>query len=170
MKRAETSALFYFFITKWNFLGIMYNEGIIREEVCIVTKQKNRLKHFILILLSFLMIFSNVFVANATVNYDNEVAPLYVNISSHLEKIEISGIKAECKAKLYANKSVPLKIKMELQKEKSKGYETVETWTSSKTGTVLAMSESRNINVLCNYRLKVTFTAGKETEVVYKYQ
>ena len=28
MKRAETSALFYFFITKWNFLGIMYNEGI----------------------------------------------------------------------------------------------------------------------------------------------
>ena len=107
MKRAETSALFYFFITKWNFLVIMYNEGIIREEVCIVTKQKNRLKQFILILLSFLMIFSNVFVANATVNYDNEVAPLYVNISSHLEKIEISGIKAECKAKLNANKSVP---------------------------------------------------------------
>ena len=67
-----------------------------------MTKQKNRLKQFILILLSFLMIFSNVFVANATVNYDNEVAPLYVNISSHLEKIEISGIKAECKAKLYA--------------------------------------------------------------------
>lgn len=42
MKRAETSALFYFFITKWNFLGIMYNEGIIREEVCIVTKQKKQ--------------------------------------------------------------------------------------------------------------------------------
>jgi len=170
VKRAETSALFYFFITKWNFLGIMYNEGIIREEVCIVTKQKNRLKQFILILLSFLMIFSNMLVANATVNYDNEVAPLYVNISSHLEKIEISGIKAICSATLKAKNSVPLKIKMELQKEKSKGYETVETWTSSKTGTVLAMSESRNINVLCNYRLKVTFTAGKETEVVYKYQ
>ena len=154
MKRAETSALFYFFITKWNFLGIMYNEGIIREEVCIVTKQKNRLKQFILILLSFLMIFSNVFVANAAVNYDNDVAPLYINIS----------------ATLKAKNSVPLKIKMELQKEKSKGYETVETWTSSKTETVLGMSESRNINVLCNYRLKVTFTAGKETEVVYKYQ
>ena len=60
-------------------------------------------------------------------------------------------------------------LEMELQKEKSKTYETVETWTSSKTGTVLAMSESRNINVLCKYRLKVTFTAGKETEVVYKY-
>lgn len=33
MKRAETSALFYFFITKWNYLGIMYNEGINRKGV-----------------------------------------------------------------------------------------------------------------------------------------
>ena len=36
-------------------------------------------------------------------------------------------------------------------------------------GTTLFVSESRNINVLCNYRLKVTYTAGSETEVVYKY-
>ncbi len=134
-----------------------------------MTKQNNKLNKFVLILLSFLMIFGNVTVANAADNHDNEVAPLYVNISNHFEQIEISGIKAKCSAKLYAKKSVPLKIKMELQKEKSKSYETVETWTSSKTGTVLAMSESRNINVLCKYRLKVTFTAGKETEVVYKY-
>lgn len=96
MKRAETSALFYFY-HKMEFLGIMYNEGIIREEVCIVTKQKNRLKQFILILLSFLMIFSNVFVANATVNYDNEVAPLYVNISSHLEKSKYQELKLNVK-------------------------------------------------------------------------
>ncbi|WP_177919062.1 hypothetical protein [uncultured Eubacterium sp.] len=32
--------------------------------------------------------------------------------------------------------------------EKNNGYETVKTWTSSKTGTRLPMSESRNINVL----------------------
>ena len=134
-----------------------------------MTKQNNKLNKFVLILLSFLMIFGNVTVANAADNHDNEVAPLYVNISSHRESIEISGIKAKCTAKLKSQNSVPLKIKMELQKEKSKSYETVETWTSSKTGTLLAMSETRNINVLCNYRLKVTFTAGKETEVVYKY-
>ena len=140
--------------------------GLIGKEVCIVTKQNKSIKQFVLIVLSFLMVFGNVAVANATVNYDNEVAPLYINISSHFEKFEISGIKAICSATLKAKNSVPLKIKMELQKEKSKGYETVETWTSSKTGTVLAMSESRNINVLCNYRLKVTFTAGKETEVL----
>ena len=134
-----------------------------------MTKQNNQLNKFVFILLSILMIFGNVAVANAADNHDNEVAPLYVNILSHRENIELSRIKAKCSAKLYAKNSVPLKIKMELQKEKSKGYETVETWTSSKTGTLLAMSESRNINVLCNYRLKVTFTAGKETEVVYKY-
>ena len=144
--------------------------GLIGKEVCIVTKQNKSIKQFVLIVLSFLMVFGNVAVANATANYDNEVAPLFVNISNHSEKFEISGIRAECKAKLHANNSVPLKIKMELQKEKSKGYETVETWTSSKKGTVLAMSESRNINVLCNYRLKITFTAGNETEVVYKYK
>ena len=135
-----------------------------------MTKQNNQLNKFVFILWSILMIFGNVAVANAADNHDNEVAPLYVNILSHRENIELSRIKAKCSAKLYAKNSVPLKIKMELQKEKSKGYETVETWTSSKTGTLLAMSESRNINVLCNYRLKVTFTAGKETEVVYKYK
>lgn len=135
-----------------------------------MTKQNNQLNKFVFILLSILMIFGNVAVANAADNHDNEVAPLYVNILSHRENIELSRIKAKCSAKLYAKNSVPLKIKMELQKEKSKGYETVETWTSSKTGTLLAVSESRNINVLCKYRLKVTFTAGKETEVVYKYR
>lgn len=143
--------------------------GLIGKEECIVTNQNKSIKQFVLIVLSFLMVFGNVAVADAAVNYDNEVAPLYVNISNHSEKFEISGIRAECKATLKSKKSVPLKIKMELQKEKSKTYETVETWTSSKTGTVLAMSESRNINVLCKYRLKVTFTAGKETKVVYKY-
>ena len=58
---------------------------------------------------------------------------------------------------------------MELQKKKTNGYETVETWTSSKNGVSLAMSESRNINILCDYRLKATFTAGNESTVVYKY-
>ena len=58
---------------------------------------------------------------------------------------------------------------MELQKKKSGVYETVKTWTSSKNGTYLAMSEARNINVFCDYRLKVTFTAGSETDIEYKY-
>ena len=141
--------------------------GLIGKEECIVTKQNKSIKQFVLIVLSFLMVFGNVAVADATVNYDNEVAPLYVNILSHRESIEISGIKAKCTAKLKSQNSVPLKIKMELQKEKSKTYETVETWTSSKTGTVLAMSESRNINVVCKYRLKVTFISIDELSIFY---
>lgn len=40
---------------------------------------------------------------------------------------------------------------------------------SGKNGVTLAMSESRNINILCDYRLKATFTAGSESTVVYKY-
>ena len=58
---------------------------------------------------------------------------------------------------------------MELQKKKSDGYETVETWNGSKNGTSLTMTKTRNINRLCKYRIKATFTAGSEKEVVYQY-
>lgn len=142
---------------------------LIRGEVYIMTKQNIRIRQITLMLLSLLMIFGSTFVSNAAVNNDSKISPYYVNISNRSASLSISGIKAECSATVQSNKSVALKIKMELQKEKSSGYETVETWTSSKTGTILAMSESRNINILCNYRLKVTFTAGSETEIVYKY-
>lgn len=134
-----------------------------------MTKQNKRLNQVCLVFLSFLMIFGNAFISNAAVNNDNEISPCYINICDSSAKLNISGIKASCSASVHSNKSVALKIKMELQKEKSSGYVTVETWTSSKTGTILAMSESRNINILCDYRLKVTFTAGSETEVVYRY-
>lgn len=97
------------------------------------------------------------------------ITPLAVNISRHSESFEISGIKATCKATLKADKSMKLTIKMELQKLKSGAYETIKTWTGSKTGTTLTMSESRNINIFCDYRLKVTFTAGSETVTVYRY-
>ena len=127
-------------------------------------------KQFALIILSVLMIFGNAMISDAAVINDDGISPYYVNISDSSAKLSISGIKANCSANLQSKKSVNLKIKMELQKKKSSGYETVETWTSSKTGTILAMSKSRNINALCKYRLKVTFTAGSETTVIYKYE
>lgn len=135
----------------------------------IMTKTKSRMKQYFLILLSILTIFSNTAICYAEVNYDNEICPCYVNIDRAFANLDISGIKANCSATISANNSMNLKIVMELQKSKSSGYETVETWTSSKTGTYLAMTESRLINVLSDYRLKITFTAGNETEVVYKY-
>lgn len=115
------------------------------------------------------MIFGNSVVAQASDNAEYAVEPYYVNILQRNLDITISGIKAQCKASLKTDKSLNLKIKMELQKEKSSGYETIETWTASKTGTYLTMSKSRNINILCDYRLKVTFTAGNETVVAYGY-
>lgn len=132
-------------------------------------KTKQRFGKILLIVFSLLFVFNGAMISNAQTNNSYAITPYYVNISNLMTDFQISGIKAECKASIKANKSTTLKIKMELQKEKSNGYETVETWTDNKTGTILAMSESRNINVLCNYRLKVTFTAGNETEVVYKY-
>lgn len=81
----------------------------------------------------------------------------------------ISGIKATCKASLFAKKPTALKIKIELQKKKSDRYETVETWTKSGNGLKLDLLETRNINRLSKYRIKATFTAGSEKEVVYQY-
>lgn len=134
-----------------------------------MTKTNKLYKQIFAVLLSLMIVFMSTTVCNAAIKPENEVNPCYVNIDRKSASISISGIKANCTAILYSKSSMSLKIKMELQKEKSSGYETVETWTSSKTGTTLTMSESRNINILCDYRLKVTFTAGNETEVVYKY-
>lgn len=129
-------------------------------------------KRLLSIFLSLIMIFGNILnVSAAVINNDNEnpIEPCYVNISSCAVNLSISGIKAKCSANVQSGSSMNLKIKMELQKKKSSGYETVETWTSSKTGTFLTMSESRNINIFSDYRLKVTFTAGSEIVTVYKY-
>lgn len=129
-------------------------------------------KQFFLILLSFVMLLSYPLSVNAAAinNNDNgQVDLMYTTIETNASSISISGIKATCSAKMTSKKSTTLKIKMELQKKKTSGYETVETWTSSKTGVSLVFSKSRNINILCDYRLKVTFTAGTESTTVYKY-
>lgn len=96
-----------------------------------------------------------------------EIIVRYSVISSHSSRITISGIKATCTAHVSACYSTSLKIKMELQKKKSSGYETIKTWTDTRTGYTLGAEHSRAINILSTYRLKTTFTAGNETVVVY---
>lgn len=124
-------------------------------------------------ILAIFMVLASAFsanvVANAQVKNDDMISPQYVTILDNSTCISINGIKATCSASVTSKQPTSLKIKMELQKKKSGGYETIETWTSSKNGVTLAMSESRNINILCDYRLKATFTAGSESTVVYKY-
>ena len=97
------------------------------------------------------------------------VNPIYTNISVKSCALDISGINSTSSATLHASKSMSLKIKMELQKKKSGTYQTIETWNVSKTGTFLTAEKERLINVLADYRLKVTFTAGSETVVSYAY-
>jgi len=129
--------------------------------------QSIRVKQIFAILFSVLLMFSSCIAANADTN-DN-LSTCYAEINRYNAKLSISGIKATCKASLFAKKSTDLKIKMELQKKKSDRYETVETWNGSKNGTSLIMTETRNINRLSKYRIKATFTAGSEKEVVYQY-
>jgi hypothetical protein len=62
-----------------------------------------------------------------------------------------------------------LSIKIELQKEESTGYKTLETWTKSGTGTYLSLEGSRLINIFADYRIKVTCTAGGETFTTFDY-
>lgn len=129
--------------------------------------QSIRVKQIFAILFSVLLVFSSCIAANADTN-DN-LSTCYAEINSRDVHLTISGIKATCTARLFAKKSTALKIKMELQKKKFDRYETVETWNGSKNGTSLIMTETRNINRLSKYRIKATFTAGSEKEVVYQY-
>lgn len=83
--------------------------------------------------------------------------------------ILISGIKAHCNASVTVKAPTSLKTTLELQKEKSNGYETIKTWSKTDYGTGMSYTETRNINIFSHYRLKATITAGSETVVVYAY-
>ena len=96
-----------------------------------------------------------------------QLQSIYINKSSCF--ISISGITANCTSSLNTRSSTKLSIKMELQKKKSGTYETIKTWSASKTGTYLSVAEKRAINLLADYRLKTTFTAGTENRVAYAY-
>lgn len=97
------------------------------------------------------------------------VTQRYANISSKSCSLIISGVNSTSSASLHVKSSMSLKIIMELQKKKSGTYQTIETWTASRTGVSLAMEEDRLINLLADYRLKVTFNAGSETVVAFAY-
>lgn len=105
----------------------------------------------------------------ACVQENSSVTVYKLYIAGNDTGIDISGINAICTAKLTAFETCKLSIKMELQKKKSGVYETIKTWSSSKTGLSLSMSEKRAINLLSDYRLKTTFTAGTEKQIKYAY-
>ena len=123
------------------------------------------------ILLILTMLFSSfAIISSATSNEDeNVIMPRFTTIQSVTTSFTISGLNSTSSVVLASKVSTSLYIKIELQKEKSSGYETIETWTKSGTGTSIILEETRLINVFSNYRIKVTCTAGGETHVKYDY-
>ena len=128
------------------------------------------MRHSFSVILIFALILS-IFSFSAYAETDEElvVTPRFTTISSVATSFTISGLNSTSSVSLSAKYSTSLYIKIELQKEKSSGYETIETWTKSGTGTHLGLEETRLINVFSEYRIKVTCTAGSETHVTYDY-
>ncbi len=131
----------------------------------------NIVKKSFSIILALTMLFS-IFVISSSATTDEEenvIMPRWSVISGVATSFTISGLNSTSSVSLSSQYSTSLYIKIELQKEKSTGYETIETWTKSGTGVVLSLEEDRLINVFANYRIKVTCTAGGETHVKYDY-
>ena len=97
------------------------------------------------------------------------VMPRWTSISKVSTSFTISGISSTSSVSITSKYSTSLYIKIELQKEKSTGYETIETWTKSGTGVALLLEEDRLINIFADYRIKVTCRADSETFVTYDY-
>ena len=129
------------------------------------------MKKTVSILLVLTMLFSTFAIVCSATDGEDEyvVTPRFSTIQSVSTSFTISGLNSTSSVMLIAKTSTSLYIKIELQKEKSTGYETLETWTKSGTGTSMILEETRLINVFSDYRIKVTCTAGSETHVTYDY-
>lgn len=105
-----------------------------------------------------------------TVDDEYEVMPCWSVIDCVATSFTISGINSTSSVLLTSQFTVNLYIKIELQKEKSTGYETIETWTAfENNGTYLMLEETRLINIFEDYRIKVTCIAGNEQHITYDY-
>ena len=122
----------------------------------------------VLILTTLLSAFT-IMSSAAVVEDDYGIMPCFTTIDAVATSFVISGLNSTSTVVLTSQYSTSLYIKIELQKEKSTGYETIETWTKSGSGVTLTLEETRLINVFSDYRIKVTCTAGGETHVTYDY-
>ncbi len=131
---------------------------------------KSRFKSALCVLLSMMIVLCQLSALTASAAEDeNEIMPRFSVISSTYSSLSISGVTANCYAKMTTSSSASLSIKMELQKYSSNSYSTVQTWTTSGSGTSIVLDKSKTINILSDYRLKTTFKAGSETSVTFRY-
>ncbi len=128
-------------------------------------------KKSVCILLMFTLLFSVLAVntSAAEVEEDYGIMPCFTTINTIRKSFTISGINSTSYVLLTSQVSTSLKITVNLQKVKSGTYQTIETWTESGTGKRLELEETRLINALADYRIKVTCKAGTETNTSYAY-
>ena len=135
-----------------------------------MSKRVLKVMSLIMALVLMLSTSSLAFATEETTPADDEIITRYTTISNTSTAINISGITATCSGMVASKYKTTLKIKLELQKKKSSGYETVKTWSGSKSNTTAyQLSGSRAINILSKYRVKATYTAGSETTTIYAY-
>ncbi len=130
-----------------------------------------KLLSIVLIIVVILSTFSFCFVSTAIGESDAEsqIVPRFSTISSYSVTFNISGLTASINIRLNSSYTTNLKIIAKLQKETSSGYEVVETWTASKTSAVtVSLSETKIINPLNNYRLRIEFVADEENIVIFR--
>lgn len=107
--------------------------------------------------------------ASAAISNPGTADPMFNTIGTCSCALYISGVNSSSVATLQTAVYTNLSIKMELQKLKSGTYTTIETWTKTGSGVSMIFEKDRLINILSTYRLRVTFTAGNESHVMYAY-
>ena len=131
------------------------------------------LKKSISIILILTMLFSVLAINSSAAETEEDeygVMPCWSIINSVATSFTISGIVATVSVLLTSQFTVNLMIKVELQKETSSGYETVEIWDAFETnGMELGLEESKIINIFANYRVRILCLAGNETFETYEY-
>lgn len=133
------------------------------------------MKKVLSIILCIVIIFS-VFSIGLTSNaitdnesIENEVMPCFATIDSYIITFDISGLIASVDVRLVSSYYTNLSISAQLQKKTSSGYETVKTWTASATSDIsLALSGTKTINPLNEYRLRIEFVADQENIVIFR--
>lgn len=113
---------------------------------------KSIVKNSLYLLFCSFLLFSFLAPNSGYASDQSEIQLQSVFISKSSCFISISGITANCTSSLNTRSSTKLSIKMELQKKKSGTFETIKTWSASKTGTYLSVvyAADKNIGVSPN--------------------
>lgn len=130
------------------------------------------IKKCLCIILILTILFSALAINSSAIEPNEDeygVMPCWSIINSVGTSFTISGINSTSSVILTSQFTVNLFIQIELQKEKSTGYETIETWSAFGDGVALSLEKNRLINIFEDYRIKVTCVAGNEQHVTYDY-